>query len=232
MFKKSIILVCGSYLETPSYFCRKKQVNLRGVVILEIHAWTVQITFKMTMFALTDMLPPELAEVLTKLAKFVEAEWPDRKLLILEAWDEATSAHPLGSHGNQSLFYTGRAARVALSRNLTSKEPETDQNTFQRFTQLLQCSDADFFDTYMRNSVLDICVSDESAAFFTNTENNRKKRAIKSNNIVKTNTWRQEKDKYDEQISGLGLCIYKIYFCEIHLEVHPSSTLLYDQSVI
>lgn len=146
---------------------------------------------------------PELAEVLTKLAKFVEAEWPDRKLLILEAWDEATSAHPLGSHGNQSLFYTGRAARVALSKNLTSKEPETDQNTFQRFTQLLQCSDADFFDTYMRNSVLDICVSDESAAFFTNTENNIKKRAIKSNNIVKTNTWRQEKDKYDEQISGL-----------------------------
>lgn len=175
---------------------------------------------------------PELAEVLTKLAKFVEAEWPDRKLLILEAWDEATSAHPLGSHGNQSLFYTGRAARVTLSRNLTSKEPETDQNIFQRFTQLLQCSDADFFDTYMRNSVQDICVSDESAAFFKNTENKRKRRAIKSNNIVKTNTWREEKDKYDEQISGLGLCIYKINLCEKHLEVHPSSTLLYDQSVI
>jgi hypothetical protein len=148
---------------------------------------------------------PNLAEVLTKLSKFVAAEWTDRKLLILEAWDEPTSTHPLGSHGNQSLFNTGKAARIAVSKTLTSKEPETDGNIFRRFGELLQCSDVDFIDILTENFTIDICVSDDSSSLFANQNKRRKKRAIKSNNIVKFNTWREEKDKYDDRLYSLGL---------------------------
>ncbi|XP_062572080.1 uncharacterized protein LOC134234049 [Saccostrea cucullata] len=146
---------------------------------------------------------PTLAEVLTKLSKLVAAEWSNRKLLILEAWDEPTSAHPDGSHGNQSLFYTGRAARVALSKTLTSKEPETNEDIFRRFRELLQCSDVDFFDIFTQNSVVDLCVSDESASLFTNQDKKRKRRAVKSNNIAQVNTWREDKDKYDDRLFSL-----------------------------
>ncbi|XP_061168900.1 uncharacterized protein LOC133178168 [Saccostrea echinata] len=146
---------------------------------------------------------PTLAEVLTKLSKLVAAEWPDRKLLILEAWDEPTSAHPDGSHGNLSLFYTGRAARVALSKTLSSKEPETNEDIFQRFKELIQCSDVDFFEIFTRNSIVDMCISDDSASLFTNQDKKRKKRAVKSNNIAQVNTWREEKDKYDDHLFSL-----------------------------
>ncbi|XP_056020825.1 uncharacterized protein LOC125651534 isoform X3 [Ostrea edulis] len=146
---------------------------------------------------------PNLAEVLTKVAKFVAAEWTDRKLLILEAWDEPTSAHPMGSHGNQSLFYTGKAARVAVSKSSTTKEHESNEKLFRIFGELLQCSDVDFMDMLTKNSVVDICVSNDSPSLFTNQNERRRKRAIKSNNIVKLNTWREEKDKYKDQLYNL-----------------------------
>ncbi|XP_062588036.1 uncharacterized protein LOC134249705 [Saccostrea cucullata] len=146
---------------------------------------------------------PNLAEVLTKLVKFIAAEWPGRKLLILEAWDEPTSTHPHGSHGNQSLFYSGRAARIALSKNLASKEPETDRLIFRRFEELLKCSDVDYFETFLKDSVVDICVADDSSSLFTNQNNRRKKRAVKSNNIVKVNTWKEDKDKFNDYLFSL-----------------------------
>ncbi|XP_061188851.1 uncharacterized protein LOC133197027 [Saccostrea echinata] len=146
---------------------------------------------------------PNLAEVLTKLVKFIAAEWPGRKLLILEAWDEPTSIYPLGSHGNHSLFYSGRAARIAMSKNLASKEPETDRVIFRRFEELIRCSDVDYLETFSKDSVVDICVSDDSASLFTNQNYRRKKRAVKSNNIVKVNSWKEDKDKFNDYLFTL-----------------------------
>lgn len=58
----------------------------------------------------------DLATALTRLAKLAKAEWPDRKILILEAFDEPTSDFPKGRHGNNSVFYEGRGAEVSITK--------------------------------------------------------------------------------------------------------------------
>ena len=51
------------------------------------------------------------------------------KLVVLEAWDEGTSKHPNGSHGESSPFYEGRAAYVALSQPIPSESDQSKQTT-------------------------------------------------------------------------------------------------------
>lgn len=68
------------------------------------------------------------------------------KLLIEEAWDEPTSQNPGGRHGNDSVFYEGRAARFTLSKLIhnislpTNMYTETDITVLDRLSELAVCS--------------------------------------------------------------------------------------------
>ncbi|XP_052773072.1 uncharacterized protein LOC128211950 [Mya arenaria] len=88
------------------------------------------------------LVSTELAATLTHLAKFVKAEWPDRKLYVKEAFDEPTSDFPDGRHGNESVFYEGRGIEVAITKP-NAFDPvalETDENILQRLSELSVCS--------------------------------------------------------------------------------------------
>ncbi|OWF46932.1 uncharacterized protein LOC110454960 [Mizuhopecten yessoensis] len=66
------------------------------------------------------LLTAQMAAPVTRLAKFVRSEWPDRNLVLLEGWSEPTSQYPSGKYGNSSLYYEGRAAKVGVSVPTTS----------------------------------------------------------------------------------------------------------------
>ena len=66
--------------------------------------------------------------------------------MIVEAWDEPTSENPGGRHGNDSVFYEGRAARFTLTRPIhnislpTNTYLETDITVLDRLSELAVCS--------------------------------------------------------------------------------------------
>lgn len=92
------------------------------------------------------MMNFDLATSVTRLAKLVKAEWPERKVLVKEAWDEPTSVWPNGRHGNMSVFYEGRAAEIAITKPMTLESQgipdlETDSFVLKRLGELAVCSD-------------------------------------------------------------------------------------------
>ncbi|KAH3802556.1 uncharacterized protein LOC127837090 [Dreissena polymorpha] len=84
----------------------------------------------------------ELAASVSRLAKFIEAEWPDRKLVIQEAFDEDTSDFPNGRHENESVFYEGRGAEMSITKaNAFSPAAlETDDYVQRRLSELAVCA--------------------------------------------------------------------------------------------
>lgn len=94
------------------------------------------------------LMNSDLAASVTRLAKFVEAEWPDRKLFVREAWDEPTSEYPRGRHGNNSVFHEGRGAEVSITKPLTpgTVVPSVDDNAYimHRLRELAVCSNVKY----------------------------------------------------------------------------------------
>ncbi|XP_060568332.1 uncharacterized protein LOC132726934 [Ruditapes philippinarum] len=107
------------------------------------------------------MMNSDLATSVTRLAKFVEAEWPERKLIVKEAWDEPTSDFPDGKYGSTSVFSEGRAAKVAISKPVSKKvngfpSVETDESILQRLSELAVCSK--FAHVKTEKSSISMCV--------------------------------------------------------------------------
>lgn len=76
------------------------------------------------------------------LVDYVRFEWPDKRLMVLEAWDEPTSENPTGRHGDDSLYKVGRAATVTLANSL-NLEDDLDQVTLDRLGQMAVCAGFD-----------------------------------------------------------------------------------------
>lgn len=98
-----------------------------------------------TVACASRLVSSRLASALTQLAKMVVTEWPDRQLLVLRAWDEATSQNPNGVYPSDSLFKEGRAASLGLcsSNSDLSQAPVTlilSNADLQRLGQLAVCS--------------------------------------------------------------------------------------------
>lgn len=64
------------------------------------------------------------------------------KLVVHEAWDEPTSSHPHGQHGNSSLHYEGRAAIYSVSsgQKQSSLSNDNTNTTANRLKELASCS--------------------------------------------------------------------------------------------
>lgn len=77
---------------------------------------------------------------------------------MLEAWSEDTSSAPDGGHGDTSLYYEGRAARLAITAAFpnASADVETDRTLLSRLSQLATCSGLPFvkmFEDYVEVAV-------------------------------------------------------------------------------
>ncbi|XP_067685171.1 uncharacterized protein [Haliotis asinina] len=105
------------------------------------------------------------AASLTTLGLFAAQEWPNRKLVVLEAWDEPTSDHPQGNHGASSLHYSGRALQVALTtehpNKTTSLQLESSAPLLKRLAELGACAGFPFFD--VTSGHVEFCVHDGSS---------------------------------------------------------------------
>ncbi|XP_071808816.1 uncharacterized protein [Asterias amurensis] len=79
-----------------------------------------------------------LMMTLKTLAKLVSEEWPGVKLLVIEAWDEPHdgSTYPEGDQPDDSLHYEGRAAKLALS--------DEDSTKLDRLAGLATCAASDY----------------------------------------------------------------------------------------
>ncbi|XP_046569945.1 uncharacterized protein LOC124278269 [Haliotis rubra] len=103
------------------------------------------------------------ASTLTTLGHLAKEEWPNRNLVVLEAWDEPTSSHPNGSHGASSLHYSGRALQVALTTehpsNTKSLQLETSTSMLKRLAELGACARFPFFD--VTSGHVQFCVHDD-----------------------------------------------------------------------
>ncbi|KAL4222201.1 hypothetical protein ACF0H5_018238 [Mactra antiquata] len=108
----------------------------------------------------TRQMNPDLATSITRLAKFVEAEWPDRKVFVQKALDEPTSDHLNGFYGNMSVFNEGRAAVVGITKPRLSwtDTPILEDNDYiiQRLGELAVCSN--FKRVEIENPTVSMCV--------------------------------------------------------------------------
>lgn len=99
----------------------------------------------------------------------------------MEGWDEPTSEYPNGTHGNTSLFYEGKAARIGLSDVLPNGSRDDDIMTtdslIMRLKQLITCAGLAVKDSGIPGQ-LDVCVD---------TSVSRKKRSTETGavNVVK-----------------------------------------------
>lgn len=111
----------------------------------------------------------DLATSLTRLAKFVEAEWGSRKVLVANAWDEPTSLFPNGKHGENSIYNEGRAADIDLTTpnpdtsSLQSIAIEMDNNIITRFHELATCSNFQHVNPKSGENALRVCVGKKPA---------------------------------------------------------------------
>ncbi|XP_069118483.1 uncharacterized protein [Argopecten irradians] len=108
---------------------------------------------------------------LTKLAKQVQAEWPLRKLIVDEGWDEPTNRYPDRNHGSTSLFYEGRAASIGVSQE-SDVARSTDADINQRFQQLTKCAGLRLSNN-PSDGYQDVCVGEQTNHF-------RRKRSLRS----------------------------------------------------
>ncbi|XP_067685193.1 uncharacterized protein [Haliotis asinina] len=103
------------------------------------------------------------ASRLTSLGHLAKKEWPNRKLVVLEAWDEPTSDHSQGKHGASSLHYSGRALQVALTtehpNKTTSLQLETSTSLLKRLAELGVCAGFPFFN--VTSGQVQFCVHDD-----------------------------------------------------------------------
>lgn len=83
------------------------------------------------------LMTPRMAAAMTQLADFVTAEWPEKQLLIREAWDEQ------GTQAGGSLYRHGRAATVDLSLRSSSTPIQLDPRDRTRLGQLAVCAGMD-----------------------------------------------------------------------------------------
>ncbi|XP_071181101.1 uncharacterized protein [Mytilus edulis] len=109
------------------------------------------------------MMTSSLASKTSLLGKYVTSEWPNRKLIVHEAWDEPTSVHPHGEHGNNSLHYEGRAAIVSVSKNINKTTPLIDQdpNLTERLHELAVCSGFPYVSNEDDRKLVHVAVKDE-----------------------------------------------------------------------
>ncbi|XP_060081519.1 uncharacterized protein LOC132560844 [Ylistrum balloti] len=108
---------------------------------------------------------------LTKLAKLVIAEWPLRKLIIDEGFDEPTQQYPDRQHGNTSLYYEGRAATIAVSEE-SDQVRSQNEGVNQRFYQLVQCAGLRMLKS-QTDGYKEVCVGEQ-------TDHSRRKRSLRS----------------------------------------------------
>ncbi|XP_013386061.1 uncharacterized protein LOC106155673 [Lingula anatina] len=104
------------------------------------------------------MMAPKMVFLIRRLAALVYQTWPDddsdtkgagiQWLKLLEAWDEPTSSHPQGQHGNSSLHYEGRAAELTLKKSNPTK--------IQELARLARC--AGFDHVRQENDRIKVCV--------------------------------------------------------------------------
>ncbi|XP_048252021.1 uncharacterized protein LOC124134974 [Haliotis rufescens] len=124
------------------------------------------------------------ASTLTTLGQLAAKEWPNRKLVVLEAWDEPTSADPHGSHGITSLHYTGRALQVALTTentsNSTSLQIEKSTSVLKRLAELGACAGFPFFD--VSSGHVQFCVHDD---YLSQRRSRRSAMGPSANNLEK-----------------------------------------------
>ncbi|XP_033731554.1 uncharacterized protein LOC117321197 [Pecten maximus] len=108
---------------------------------------------------------------LTKLALLVQAEWPLRKLMVDEGWDEPTERFPDRQHGNTSLFYEGRAATIGVTQELDLAR-SFDEDINRRLYQLAKCAGLRMRDG-QSDEFREVCVGEQTDHF-------RRKRSLRS----------------------------------------------------
>ncbi|XP_061198096.1 uncharacterized protein LOC133206181 [Saccostrea echinata] len=113
------------------------------------------------------LMVPKLATKISRLGKYVSAEWPDKKLVVVEAWDEPTSSNPHGRHGDESLYYEGRAAQLALtyaSNNFSVSPPVIkDDKDNKRLEQMAICSGFQYVSKVNIEAGIEVAVGEKQA---------------------------------------------------------------------
>ncbi|KAK3094069.1 hypothetical protein FSP39_023763 [Pinctada imbricata] len=136
-----------------------------------------------------------MATAITKLAKFIQAEWANRRLVVLDAWTEPTSLYPEGKYGHSTLHNEGRAASVGISKPLfyfpPNVEIETDREILHRLKDLFRCSGFSSAVGNATDGVYELCVSnvDKSQKYHTKKRRKRKRQA---NNDMSSHSEKRE----------------------------------------
>ncbi|KAJ8312551.1 hypothetical protein KUTeg_009924 [Tegillarca granosa] len=145
------------------------------------------------------MMTTTMATHITKLGRFIKAEWPTRKLIIKEAWDEPTSEYPNGRHGNSSLHYEGRAVTAGISRqiigDLTKFVFEEKRSVLQRLGELAVCSGFGFVKSDNVTKDIEVCMSP------TPDIKSRRKRATGS---ARNSNSDHERENFKRALSFIG----------------------------
>ncbi|KAK7087589.1 uncharacterized protein [Littorina saxatilis] len=110
----------------------------------------------------TRLMTSRLATAISHLAELVQTEWPQKQLLIVEAWDEPTSQKPSGAHLSTSLYKLGRAATIALTTRSPGL-PSLGQWSLERLGQLAVCAGLEQVKLDTGNSRLSIAVKEDGA---------------------------------------------------------------------
>lgn len=119
------------------------------------------------------MVTTILASRITRLAKLIGAEWPNRKLIVEEAWDEARK------HGNRSVFSEARAAIVMITMPIKQSEvqnrleADTDHRILSRMSELAVCSKLNRVARMVKENKIEVCVKKTLETNFTDKLRNK-----------------------------------------------------------
>ncbi|KAL8573315.1 hypothetical protein ACOMHN_032777 [Nucella lapillus] len=117
-----------------------------------------------SMTCASRLMTSRAVAALTLLADLASAEWPEKRLLVLEAWDEPTSEHPTGRHDERSLHRAGRALALSLladhGRPLQSV-PLSESLELNRLAQLAVCAGFELVERVTNGSGVRVGVAED-----------------------------------------------------------------------
>ncbi|XP_062573122.1 uncharacterized protein LOC134235056 isoform X2 [Saccostrea cucullata] len=102
----------------------------------------------------------KMATALATLVELIRVEFPTRKLIVEEGFQEISSRYPLGKHGESSLFYEGRGAVLSISQPIkTDVLKESDVNILQKLSQLAVCSGFEYVNFINSTNEVEVAVT-------------------------------------------------------------------------
>ncbi|XP_061177744.1 uncharacterized protein LOC133186527 [Saccostrea echinata] len=130
----------------------------------------------------------KLATSLATLVEFIRVEFPTRKLIVEESFQEVSSRYPLGKYGESSLFYEGRAAVLSISQPIKPDVvKESDVNILQKVSQQAVCSGFEYVNFLNSTGKVEVAVTHDDSPRNLNQE--------------------EEKESFDESIGVKALQI-------------------------